>query len=88
LRLSVSTGAKKDESSTGRGWAVGFHHVTAHSRLTGVLMGDEGNERTPTVTIPGFSIHDVSVTDLIRNCELPEDGAELAPKHVGVAITF
>jgi hypothetical protein len=36
----------------------------------------------------GFSIHDVSVTDLIRNCELPEDGAGLAPKHVGAAITF
>jgi hypothetical protein len=46
------------------------------------------NERTPTLTIPGFSIHDVSVTDLIRNCELPEDGTALAPKYVGVAITF
>jgi hypothetical protein len=43
------------------------------------------SERTPTLTIPGFSIHDVSVTDLIRNCELPEDGAVLVPKHVGVA---
>jgi hypothetical protein len=34
---SVSTGAKKDESSTGRVWAVGFHHVTACSRLARVL---------------------------------------------------
>jgi hypothetical protein len=33
----VSTGAKEDESSTGRIWAAGFHHVTAHSRLAGVL---------------------------------------------------
>jgi hypothetical protein len=46
------------------------------------------SERKPTLTTPGFSIHDVSVTDLIRNCELPEDGAVLAPKHVGVAIAF
>jgi hypothetical protein len=37
---------------------------------------------------PVFSIHDISVTDLIRNFELPEDGAGLAPKHVGAAITF
>jgi hypothetical protein len=37
---------------------------------------------------PDFSIHDVSVTDLIRNCELTEDGAGLSPKHVGAAITF
>jgi hypothetical protein len=33
LRGSVSTGAKEDESSTGRIWAAGFHHVTAGSRL-------------------------------------------------------
>jgi hypothetical protein len=46
------------------------------------------SERTPTLTFPGYSIHDVSLTDLIRNCELPEDGAVLAPKHVGAAITF
>jgi hypothetical protein len=39
-------------------------------------------------TIAGFSNHDVSVTQLTRNCELPEDGAGLASKHVGVAITF
>jgi hypothetical protein len=94
----VSTGAKEDELSTGRVWAAGFHHVTACSRLTGVLMDAEGarrdsrwapsTERTPTVTIPGFSIHDVSVTYLIRSCELPEDGAGSAPKHVGAAITF
>jgi hypothetical protein len=29
----VSMGAKEDESSTGRVWAAGFHHVTARSRL-------------------------------------------------------
>jgi hypothetical protein len=29
-------GAKKDESSTGRVRAAGFHHVTARSRLAGV----------------------------------------------------
>jgi hypothetical protein len=34
---SVSTGAKEDESSTGRIWAAGFHHVTARSRLVGTL---------------------------------------------------
>jgi hypothetical protein len=37
LRGSVGTRAKEDESSTGRIWAVGFHHVTARSRLAGVL---------------------------------------------------
>jgi hypothetical protein len=37
LRGRVSTGAKEDESSTGRVWAAGFHHVTARSRLVGVL---------------------------------------------------
>jgi hypothetical protein len=30
-------GAKDDESSTGRDWAAGFHHVTARSRLARVL---------------------------------------------------
>jgi hypothetical protein len=30
-------GAKEDESSTGCIWAAGFHHVTAHSRLVGIL---------------------------------------------------
>jgi hypothetical protein len=34
---SVSTGAMEDESSTGRVWAAGFHHVTARSRSAGVL---------------------------------------------------
>jgi hypothetical protein len=34
---SMSTGAKEDESSTGRVWAAGFHHVMAHSCLAGVL---------------------------------------------------
>jgi hypothetical protein len=33
----VSTGAKKDESSTGRVCAAGFNHVTARSRLACVL---------------------------------------------------
>jgi hypothetical protein len=37
LRGSVSTGAKEDESSTGRVWPAGFHHVMARSRLTGIL---------------------------------------------------
>jgi hypothetical protein len=37
LRGNVSTGAKEGESSTGRIWAAGFHHVTARSRLAGVL---------------------------------------------------
>jgi hypothetical protein len=27
LRGSMSTGAKEEESSTGRVWAAGFHHV-------------------------------------------------------------
>jgi len=31
LRGSVSTGKKEDESSTGRVWAAGFHHVTVRS---------------------------------------------------------
>jgi hypothetical protein len=30
---TMSTGAKEDESSTGRSWAAGFHHVTARSLL-------------------------------------------------------
>jgi hypothetical protein len=33
LRGSICTGAKEDESSTGRVWAAGFHRVTARSRL-------------------------------------------------------
>jgi hypothetical protein len=33
----VGTGTKKDESSTGRVWAAGYHHVTARSRLVRVL---------------------------------------------------
>jgi hypothetical protein len=37
LRGSVSTGAKEHESSTESVWAAGFHHVTALSRLAGVL---------------------------------------------------
>jgi hypothetical protein len=37
LRESVSTGTKKDESSTGRVWGAGFHHVTARSSLARVL---------------------------------------------------
>jgi hypothetical protein len=34
---TVNMGAKKDESSTGRIRAAGFHHVTACSRLAHVL---------------------------------------------------
>jgi hypothetical protein len=30
-------GAKENESSTGRTWVAVFHHVTARSRLAGVL---------------------------------------------------
>jgi hypothetical protein len=37
LQGSVSTGAKEDESSTGRVWAAVFHHVPARSRLARVL---------------------------------------------------
>jgi hypothetical protein len=33
----MSMGAKEDESSIGRVWAAGFHHVTARSRLERVL---------------------------------------------------
>jgi hypothetical protein len=29
----VGTGTKEDESSTGRVWVAGFHHVTARTRL-------------------------------------------------------
>ena len=38
LSGSVGTGTKEDESSTGRVWAAGFHHVTARSRLARVLQ--------------------------------------------------
>ena len=31
LQGSVGVGTKEDESSTGRVWAAGFHHVMAHS---------------------------------------------------------
>jgi hypothetical protein len=34
---SMSTGTKEDESSTGRIWAAGFHHVTARSYLAHIL---------------------------------------------------
>jgi len=37
LRESVGTGTKEDESSTGRLWGAGFHHVTARSRWSRVL---------------------------------------------------
>jgi hypothetical protein len=37
LQQNVSTGAKENESSTGRVWVAGFHHVTARSRLERVL---------------------------------------------------
>jgi len=37
LRGSMGTGTKEDESSIGRVWAAGFHHVTAHSRLARIL---------------------------------------------------
>ena len=37
LRGSVGMGRMEDESSTGRVWAAGFHHVTARSRLARVL---------------------------------------------------
>jgi hypothetical protein len=39
MRGSVSTGEKKDESSTGRvlALAAGFHHVTASSHLARVF---------------------------------------------------
>ena len=33
LRVSVGTGTKEDESSTGRVWAAGLHRVTACSGL-------------------------------------------------------
>ena len=33
----MGTGTKGDESSTGRVWAAGFHHVTARSRLARIL---------------------------------------------------
>ena len=36
LRGRVGTGTKEDESSTGRVWAAGFHHVTARSGLARV----------------------------------------------------
>ena len=34
---SVGTGTKEDESSTGRVWAAGFHHVTARSGFVHIL---------------------------------------------------
>jgi len=37
LQGSVVTGTKEDESSNGRVWAAGFHHVTARSCLAHVL---------------------------------------------------
>jgi len=37
LRGSVGPGTKQDESSNGRVWAAGIHHVTAHSRLARVF---------------------------------------------------
>jgi len=37
LRGILGTGRKEDESSNGRVWAAGFHHVTARSRLARVF---------------------------------------------------
>jgi hypothetical protein len=37
LTFGVGTGRNEDESSTGRVWAAGFHHVKARSRLARVL---------------------------------------------------
>jgi hypothetical protein len=37
LQGSMSMGANEDESITGRIWAAGFHHVTAHSCFTEAL---------------------------------------------------
>jgi len=37
LRGSVVTGTKEDETSTGRVWAAGLHHVPARFRLARVL---------------------------------------------------
>jgi len=34
---SVGTGTKEDESSIGRIWAAGFHHVMVRSRLVRIL---------------------------------------------------
>jgi hypothetical protein len=36
-RFSVGMEIKEGESSNGRVWAAGIHHVTAHSRLASVL---------------------------------------------------
>jgi len=37
LRESVDMRTKEDESSNGRVWAAGFHHVTARSLLARAL---------------------------------------------------
>jgi hypothetical protein len=37
LRGSMSTGAKEDDVKYWAVWAAGFRHVTARSRLAGVL---------------------------------------------------
>jgi hypothetical protein len=37
LQGSMSMGAKEDESSIGRVWAAGFHHVTACACLAHIL---------------------------------------------------
>ena len=37
LQGIVGTGKKEDESSTGRVWVAGFHHVRVRSRLARVL---------------------------------------------------
>jgi len=37
LWRSVGMGTKEDESSIGRIWALGFHHVMAHSCLARIL---------------------------------------------------
>jgi hypothetical protein len=68
-----------------------FRELTVPDQIcyTNVMDAKTGDsERTPTLTTPGFSIHDFSITDLIRNCELPEDGAVLAPKHVAATMAF
>jgi len=37
LWSSMGVGTKENQASTGRIWAAGFHHVTAHFHLAHVL---------------------------------------------------
>jgi hypothetical protein len=53
----VGTGTKEDESSTGRVWAAGFHHVTARSDVLEWVRG----QRKMSQVLGAFGLLDFTI---------------------------